>query len=300
MSSLAGRLVAARSWLPRDAILLGVAMFCVVSATNIMTPLLPAIQDDFAVSITTAGVIVGSFGLARLAGRPAGRLPGQPRRTPPAERGRGGPARRVLARRPARRPGRAADRGADGKRCRGRDPGDRHPDRPQRERHVGRPGQGDEPVSDGQQRRHRVLPAVRWVPRNDPRLAGHLRRIGGPRGCCGGDPGADPVPRRSRPAGVRPRGAARRTGALRLASPPGPADHERRGRGQHDPSPRGAQHDPAALRGIGPGPRRLLDRDRGRSDGDQRVDRDDPGRDHRRPDRPAANHLDRAGRPGDR
>jgi MFS family permease len=67
VSSLAGRLAAARSWLPRDAVLLGVAMFCVVSATNIMTPLLPAIQDDFAVSITTAGVIVGSFGLARLA-----------------------------------------------------------------------------------------------------------------------------------------------------------------------------------------------------------------------------------------
>jgi DHA1 family multidrug resistance protein-like MFS transporter len=54
-------------WLPRDAILLGLAMFCAVSATNIMTPLLPAIRDDFHVSITTAGVIVGSFGLARLA-----------------------------------------------------------------------------------------------------------------------------------------------------------------------------------------------------------------------------------------
>jgi MFS transporter, DHA1 family, multidrug resistance protein len=54
-------------WLPRDAILLGLAMFCAVCATNIMTPLLPAIRDDFHVSITTAGVIVGSFGLARLA-----------------------------------------------------------------------------------------------------------------------------------------------------------------------------------------------------------------------------------------
>jgi MFS family permease len=43
------------------------AMFCVVSATNIMTPLLPAVRDDFGVSIATAGVIVGSFGLARLA-----------------------------------------------------------------------------------------------------------------------------------------------------------------------------------------------------------------------------------------
>lgn len=56
-----------RSWVPRDAMLLGVAMFCVVSATNIMTPLLPAVRTDFGVSITTAGVIVGTFGLARLA-----------------------------------------------------------------------------------------------------------------------------------------------------------------------------------------------------------------------------------------
>jgi MFS family permease len=51
---------------PPDAILLGIAMFCVVSATNIMTPLLPQIRDDLGISITTAGVIVGSFGLARL------------------------------------------------------------------------------------------------------------------------------------------------------------------------------------------------------------------------------------------
>jgi MFS family permease len=41
-------------------------MFCTVSATNIMTPLLPEIRDDFGVSITTAGLIVGAFGLARL------------------------------------------------------------------------------------------------------------------------------------------------------------------------------------------------------------------------------------------
>jgi MFS family permease len=46
--------------------LLGLAMFCAVCATNVMTPLLPQIRDDFHVSITTAGVIVGSFGLARL------------------------------------------------------------------------------------------------------------------------------------------------------------------------------------------------------------------------------------------
>lgn len=52
--------------LPRDAVLLGAAMFCTVSATNIMTPLLPEIRDDFGVSISTAGLIVGAFGLARL------------------------------------------------------------------------------------------------------------------------------------------------------------------------------------------------------------------------------------------
>ncbi|MGH2449989.1 MAG: MFS transporter, partial [Candidatus Limnocylindria bacterium] len=40
--------------------------FLVIAATNIITPLLPAIRDDFAVSISTAGVIVGSYGLARL------------------------------------------------------------------------------------------------------------------------------------------------------------------------------------------------------------------------------------------
>lgn len=53
--------------LPPDAALLALAMLFVISATNIMTPLLPAIRTDFGVSITTAGVIVGSYGLARLA-----------------------------------------------------------------------------------------------------------------------------------------------------------------------------------------------------------------------------------------
>lgn len=55
-----------RPWMPPDAVMLGVSMFCVVAATNIMTPLLPQIRDDLGVSITTAGLIVASFGLARL------------------------------------------------------------------------------------------------------------------------------------------------------------------------------------------------------------------------------------------
>lgn len=53
--------------IPRESILLGVSIFLLIAATNILTPLLPAIRDDFAVSITTAGIIVGSYGLARLA-----------------------------------------------------------------------------------------------------------------------------------------------------------------------------------------------------------------------------------------
>lgn len=52
--------------IPRDALLLGVTTFAFISATNIMTPLLPEIRDDFGVSIATAGLIVGSYGLARL------------------------------------------------------------------------------------------------------------------------------------------------------------------------------------------------------------------------------------------
>jgi MFS family permease len=52
--------------IPLEAYLVGVSVFLVIAATNIMTPLLPDIRDDFAVSVATAGVIVGSYGLARL------------------------------------------------------------------------------------------------------------------------------------------------------------------------------------------------------------------------------------------
>jgi DHA1 family multidrug resistance protein-like MFS transporter len=52
--------------IPRDAVLLALSIFAFISATNILTPLLPAVRDDFGVSITTAGLIVGSYGLARL------------------------------------------------------------------------------------------------------------------------------------------------------------------------------------------------------------------------------------------
>jgi MFS family permease len=58
---------APRPPVPREAMQLAASMFLLIAATNILTPLLPDICNDFAVSITTAGLIVGSYGLARLA-----------------------------------------------------------------------------------------------------------------------------------------------------------------------------------------------------------------------------------------
>ena len=52
--------------IPRESFLLASALFAIVSSTNIVTPLLPDIRNDFRVTIATAGVIVGSYGLARL------------------------------------------------------------------------------------------------------------------------------------------------------------------------------------------------------------------------------------------
>lgn len=53
--------------IPREAHMLAASIFLLIAATNILTPLLPDIRTDFGVSITTAGLIVGSYGLARLA-----------------------------------------------------------------------------------------------------------------------------------------------------------------------------------------------------------------------------------------
>jgi DHA1 family multidrug resistance protein-like MFS transporter len=52
--------------IPDEARLLGVALFFAIAATNILTPLLPNIKDDFAISIATAGLIVSTYGFARL------------------------------------------------------------------------------------------------------------------------------------------------------------------------------------------------------------------------------------------
>jgi MFS family permease len=71
------RLRGARSstGLSRESLLLVAALFLVVAATNILTPLLPEVQADFGVSIATIGLVVGAFGLARLvADLPAGWL----------------------------------------------------------------------------------------------------------------------------------------------------------------------------------------------------------------------------------
>jgi predicted MFS family arabinose efflux permease len=52
--------------IPRESFLLAGSLFLIASATNIMTPLLPDVRADLGVSIATAGIIVGAFGLARL------------------------------------------------------------------------------------------------------------------------------------------------------------------------------------------------------------------------------------------
>jgi MFS family permease len=52
--------------IPTDAKLLGVALFFAIAATNILTPLLPNIKDDFAISVATAGLVVSTYGFARL------------------------------------------------------------------------------------------------------------------------------------------------------------------------------------------------------------------------------------------
>ena len=53
--------------IPRDSLLLAASMIMFVAATNILTPLIPVVRDDLGVSITTAGLVVGSYGFARLA-----------------------------------------------------------------------------------------------------------------------------------------------------------------------------------------------------------------------------------------
>ncbi len=55
-----------RATLPSDAVLLSVAIFLALAAGNILTPLLPRIQQEFGITYATAGLLVSAFGFARL------------------------------------------------------------------------------------------------------------------------------------------------------------------------------------------------------------------------------------------
>jgi predicted MFS family arabinose efflux permease len=58
--------MARRSPVPRAAVLLAAALFLALAAGNILTPLLPQIQDEFAITYAVAGILVSAFGFARL------------------------------------------------------------------------------------------------------------------------------------------------------------------------------------------------------------------------------------------
>lgn len=64
-----------RAPIPRESIVLAATIFLFIAGGNILTPLLPVVRDEFGVSIATAGIIVGSYGLSRLIiNLPAGKL----------------------------------------------------------------------------------------------------------------------------------------------------------------------------------------------------------------------------------
>lgn len=64
-----------RAPIPRESLVLASTIFLFIAGGNILTPLLPAVRDEFGVSIATAGLIVGSYGLSRLLiNLPAGML----------------------------------------------------------------------------------------------------------------------------------------------------------------------------------------------------------------------------------
>lgn len=55
-----------RARIGRDSYLIALSVFLAIAATNILTPLLPDIRDEFRISIAAAGVVVGAYGFARL------------------------------------------------------------------------------------------------------------------------------------------------------------------------------------------------------------------------------------------
>jgi predicted MFS family arabinose efflux permease len=61
--------------MPAAAWRIATALFAAVASTNILTPLLPDVRTEFGISLSTAGLVVGLFGLARLViDLPAGAL----------------------------------------------------------------------------------------------------------------------------------------------------------------------------------------------------------------------------------
>jgi len=52
--------------LPRDARLLSLSIFFAIAATNLLTPLLPQVTDEFQISFSAAGIVVASYIFARL------------------------------------------------------------------------------------------------------------------------------------------------------------------------------------------------------------------------------------------
>jgi MFS family permease len=52
--------------LPRDARLLALSIFFAIAATNLLTPLLPQVTDEFQISFSAAGIVVSSYIFARL------------------------------------------------------------------------------------------------------------------------------------------------------------------------------------------------------------------------------------------
>jgi predicted MFS family arabinose efflux permease len=55
-----------RAGIPGDALVLGAAQFLMLASANILTPLLPAVQREFGIDYTAAGLLVSSFAMARL------------------------------------------------------------------------------------------------------------------------------------------------------------------------------------------------------------------------------------------
>ena len=265
-----------------------------------MTPLLPAIRDDFGVSITTAGRDRRLVRAGPLARRPAGRLPRRHIDPRHLDDGRDRPADR-RARSSASEPPTVETLivarigsgigvailatvilAALSASASSAEPGKvmslfRH-----RQQHRDRASTRS---SAGHRRGRRLAGDVRASPPSWPWSRA--------RSCW-------PAARPDRPrhgAATAAAGGAEAAGPARPAQRRRDGRHERRRRRQHDPSPRGPEHDPAPLRGL----RRSASagcrsRPRSRAMAITGLIVMTPGRDARRPDRAAPGDLGRAWR----